>query len=66
MARGVRTLISTQEEAREDLKQANTLDPKNKAVRSAWSDLRKKFAEQSKPVWRSNLGPHTIDAMLSL
>ena len=36
------------EEAREDLKQANTLDPKNKAVRSAWSDLRKKFAEQSK------------------
>ena len=48
MAWGVRTLISTQEEAREDLKQANTLDPKNKAVRSAWSDLRKKFAEQSK------------------
>ena len=41
-------MISTQEEAREDLKQANTLDPKNKAVRSAWSDLRKKFAEQSK------------------
>ena len=47
--RGVaRTHMGLLEEAREDLKQANTLDPKNKAVRSAWSDLRKKFSEQSK------------------
>ena len=46
--RGVaRTRMGLLEEAREDLKTANALDPTNRAVRHAWAALKKEFADQS-------------------
>ena len=46
--RGVaRSAMGLLEEARDDLKRAATLDPKNAAVRRAWADLKQKFADQT-------------------
>jgi len=47
--RGVaRSHMGALEEAREDLLAAATLDPKNKAVRAAYGDLKRLFVEQKK------------------
>mmetsp|Transcript_9996 Transcript_9996/g.30828 ORF Transcript_9996/g.30828 Transcript_9996/m.30828 type:complete len:565 (-) Transcript_9996:20-1714(-) len=47
--RGVaRSNMGLLEEARDDLREAARLDPKNRAVRAEWTKLKQKFADQAK------------------